>query len=235
MYIKKQVTKSYIYGILNVCKFFIVDKGDKRMNKYKRIIAQNILNLRLSSGLTQAQLAEKLHYSDKAVSKWERGDSIPEISTLVGMADLFQVSLDYFVREQHTETPKFNEKEELKGIKNNHRIITVMSILIVWFVALFAYVLFDIISKNATAHWLLFLYAVPISMVVWLVFNSLWSNKKFNYVIISLLMWSFLASFQITFLVFGINVWKFYILGVPGQIAILLWSGLRFKKKHKEE
>ena len=205
------------------------------MNKYKHIIAKNILDLRLSSGLTQAQLAEKLHYSDKAVSKWERGDSIPEISTLVGMADLFQVSLDYFVREQHTETPQYNKNEELKGIKNNHRIITVMSILIVWFVALFAYVLTDIISKSATAHWLLFIYAVPVSMVVWLIFNSIWSNQKLNYVIISLLMWTFLVAFWLTFLVLGVNIWKFYILGIPGQIAILLWSGLKFKKKQRDQ
>lgn len=201
------------------------------MNKYKRIIAKNILDLRVSSGLTQAQLAEKLHYSDKAVSKWERGDSIPEISTLVGMADLFQVSLDYFVREEHTEIPQYNEKEELKGIKNNHRIITTMSILIVWFVALFVYVLIDIISKNVNCHWLTFLYAVPVSMIVWLVFNSIWSNQKWNYLIISVLMWSVLASLHISFLVFGISIWKIYILGIPGQIAILLWSGLRFKKK----
>ncbi len=203
------------------------------MNKYKHIIAKNILDLRLSSGLTQAQLAEKLHYSDKAVSKWERGDSIPEISTLVGMADLFQVSLDYFVREQHTETPQYNENEELKGIKNNHRIITVMSILIVWFVALFAYVLIDLISNSVNWHWLLFVYAVPVSMVVWLVFNSIWSNQKLNYVIISLLMWTFLVAFWLTFLVLGVNIWKFYILGIPGQIAILLWSGLKFKKKQR--
>ena len=53
--------------------------------KVKKRIGANIAYYRRRAGLTQAGLAEKLNYSDKAVSKWERGDSIPDVLTLIQM------------------------------------------------------------------------------------------------------------------------------------------------------
>jgi hypothetical protein len=82
----------------------------------------------------------------------------------------------------------------------------------------------------AVRHWLAFLYAVPVSCVLWLIFNSIWFNSRRNFLIVSALMWSVLASIHITFLVFGYpEVWLMYILGAPGQAIILIWSRL-FKR-----
>ena len=67
------------------------------MENIKQIVAKNIADLRRASGLTQMEFAEKLNYSDKAVSKWERGDSLPDVAVLKQIADLFQVTLDYLV------------------------------------------------------------------------------------------------------------------------------------------
>ncbi|MDD6251820.1 MAG: helix-turn-helix transcriptional regulator, partial [Oscillospiraceae bacterium] len=68
------------------------------MENIKAIVAKNITQLRLAKGMTQLELAEILNYSDKAVSKWERGDSIPDITVLTKIADMFGVTLDYLVR-----------------------------------------------------------------------------------------------------------------------------------------
>ena len=62
--------------------------------KLRMQIGVNIAAHRKRAGMTQACLAEKLNYSDKAVSKWERGESMPDVTTLVQLADLFGVSLD---------------------------------------------------------------------------------------------------------------------------------------------
>lgn len=201
------------------------------MEEIKFVIAKNIQELRNANSLTQLELAEKLHYSDKAVSKWERGDSVPEISTLVALADLFGVTLDYLVREKHDIPKKADKSFPDKRKKTNHAIITAMSLLLVGFIALLVYVFIDIISSNIHKHWITFLYSVPAAMIVWLVFNSIWFNRRLNYLIISLLMWSILACIHITFLVFGINIWQIYALGVPSQLVILLWSKLIFKKR----
>ena len=71
------------------------------MTDIKQIIAKNISALRQDKELTQIELAEKLNYSDKAVSKWERGESLPDIGVLTQIADLFEVPLDYLVRREH--------------------------------------------------------------------------------------------------------------------------------------
>ena len=62
--------------------------------KLKKQIGINIANLRKRQGLTQAGLAEQVNYSDKAVSKWERGESVPDVLTLAHLAKLFGVSVN---------------------------------------------------------------------------------------------------------------------------------------------
>lgn len=194
------------------------------MEEIKNTIAKNISQLRAAMGWTQLDLAQKLHYSDKAVSKWERAESIPEISTLISIADIFGVPLDSLVRAEYKPDKK---PAPTRHKRRNHAIIAGMSILLVWFIALAVYVLAEIIpAQTASYHWLSFIYAVPLSMIVWLVFNSLWFNRRINYLIISLLAWSILAAVHITFLPFGYNIWLIYMLGIPGQFIIILWSGL---------
>ena len=76
------------------------------MQDWKFIIAKNITALRQNRKMTQAELAEKLNYSDKAVSKWERGESVPDVLVLKSIADMFGVSLDYLLEADHEEKPK---------------------------------------------------------------------------------------------------------------------------------
>ena len=194
------------------------------MEEIKNTIAKNISQLRAAMGWTQLDLAQKLHYSDKAVSKWERAESIPELSTLISIADIFGVPLDSLVRAEYKPDKK---PAPTRRKRRNHAIIAGMSILLVWFIALAVYVLAEIIpAQTASYYWLSFIYAVPLSIIVWLVFNSLWFNRRINYLIISLLAWSILAAVHITFLPFGYNIWLIYMLGIPGQFIIILWSGL---------
>ena len=84
------------------------------MEDIRHIVAKNIAELRLLNNMTQMELAEKLNYSDKTISKWERADSSPDISVLVEIADLFGVTLDYLVTAEHTEKATASEKERKK-------------------------------------------------------------------------------------------------------------------------
>ncbi len=198
------------------------------MNDLKPIIAKNIQDLRVSAGMTQIELAEKLSYTDKAVSKWERGESVPDISVLVRIAELFTVTVDYLVHEHNEAVPV---KELGRDRVRNRGLITGISIVLVWLVATFIYVSTDIASVEVSYRWLAFVWAVPASSVVWLVFNSIWFNQRINYIIISLLMWSALAAVYLTLLIAGLNWWILFVLGIPGQIIILMWSGIKMRRK----
>ncbi len=201
------------------------------MTDVKMTIAKNITALRQSYKMTQIELAEKLNYSDKAVSKWERGESIPDVIVLKSIADLFGVSLDYLVETDHdaVEAQPAVMVENNGYQQRNRRVTTTLSVILVWFIAILCYVVMDLCIPATVFKWIPFAYAVPISVIVWLVFNSTWFNRRHNYGIISLLMWSGLVCLFLTLLAAGYLVWKFFLLGIPGQIAILLWS--RFQRK----
>lgn len=200
------------------------------MEDIKSIVAKNITELRLLNNMTQMELAEKLNYSDKTVSKWERAESSPDIAVLVEIANLFGVSLDHLVRTENLEeTVKENKRKEMKY---NRKVIAYISESVVWFIAIFAFIITSLITNKATFQWLYFVYALPIVLIIKLVFNSVWFNPRNNYYIVSALIWSILATIHITFLYFKINVSLIYLLGIAGQILVILWSFIK-KPKNK--
>jgi transcriptional regulator with XRE-family HTH domain len=186
--------------------------------------------------MTQLALAEVLNYSDKAVSKWERGESVPDIFMLKRIADYFGVSVDYLLESDHTETIE-QTLEHRKSISRNRLIISILATSLVWLVATLAFVVMLIFTPEISLRpWLVFIYAIPISATVALVFNSIWGRRKINYLIISILVWSVLLSaFMSLIIIFGINIWPIFLLGIPGQIIIIIWSGMvgKYNKKGK--
>ncbi len=201
------------------------------MENVKSIVAKNITELRLLNNMTQLELGEKLNYSDKTVSKWERGESTPDITVLVEIADLFGVSLDYLVKGENIDE-KIKDNRQTQA-KYNHRAITYISEGLVWFIALFAFVITSLVASKANFQWLYFVYALPVTQIVRLVFNSIWFNPRHKYLIISVLMWSILFAIHITFWFFGINIALILLLGIAGEIILVLWSFIKKPKIKK--
>ena len=203
-----------------------------KTDNLKAVIAANIAELRRMNGMTQMDLAEKLNYTDKAISKWERGESIPDVLVLKSIADLYGVTVDYLLEEVHPEIPS-NEKQEKDELKRQQSLrtrgfVTGMSILLVWLVATVLFMIFDILPEGVNSHWIVFVYAVPASMILWLVMNSIWFDHRRNYIIISLLMWTVLGSVYVTIWQFAAyNAWIVFMLGLPGQAIIVMWSRLQ--------
>ncbi len=201
------------------------------MNDMKAVVAKNIAALRQDAGMTQSELAQHLNYSDKAVSKWERAESLPDISVLVELAALFQVSLDYLVCADHggSEESSPTENTASGNLRYRHRLITCMAVTLVWLVVTAVFVMISVISGHMGYQWITFVYGLLASSIVWLVFNSIWFNRRNNYGIISLMIWSLAASIHVSILPSGVNIWMIYLLCIPGEVAILLWSKLKKK------
>ena len=198
--------------------------------KLKMQIGTNISNLRKRQRLTQAGLAEKLNYSDKAVSKWERGESAPDILTLVSIAEVLGVTVDDLISdpnalpEQTGTVQQAMEHVVEKTLKRkaDKRIIVQLSSILVWFVALLAYVV--LASIGVENSWLAFFWAIPADAIVVLSLRSAWKDFRSNKVLISILMWgSLLSIYMMPLVLLHVNVWRIFLLGVPGQIAIWLW------------
>ncbi|MBO7148260.1 MAG: helix-turn-helix transcriptional regulator [Clostridia bacterium] len=192
-------------------------------------ISKNIAALRRASKMTQAELAERLDYSDKAVSKWERGEGVPDVHTLVAIAELFETTLDYIVSD-HTSD---NTPAPTSMKRKTHIVITLLSVLCVWFIALVSFVSLQMHGVISGA-WLAFVAAVPTSLTVMLVFNSIWGRMSKSFPIMSLLVWSLLA--LIFFLLPYSNAWMVFLLGIPLQIGVILWYVLILPvRKRKQE
>lgn len=202
------------------------------MDDIRQIIASNLVKLRKMHNMTQADLAEKINYTDKAISKWERGESIPDIVILKQVADCFGVKVDDLISPSGISVQKSEEATGFALSLKNHRFIMYMSIMLVWVIALLLF----IILKMATElpHiWTVFVYAVPASVIECLILNTIWLNKRRNYLIISVLMWTILLTLFVAFYVYSLKQsWTVIFLGIPGQIIIFLWSRLKKHSKH---
>lgn len=69
-------------------------------------LAEKILHLRTTQNLSQGDLAEQLEVSRQSVSKWETGQSVPDLDKIIKLADLFGVSIDELVREESQPQPE---------------------------------------------------------------------------------------------------------------------------------
>lgn len=204
------------------------------MEELKLIIAQNIVQLRKKSKLTQAELAEQLNYSDKAVSKWERGESVPDIAVLKQLADLFHVSVDYLLSKEHPVLAELGRQLNHHK-KHNRGMITVISVLLVWLLAMLVFVILKpLLPPSSPWPYMTFVYTIPASLIVWLVLNSIWFNKRRNFFIISCLMWSVLLALYLSFFAAGINYPLLFLLGIIGQLIILFWSYIRLLPNKQE-
>lgn len=198
-----------------------------------QIIGKNITRLRKTANMTQLELAEKLNYSDKSVSKWEQGNGIPDVRILMQIAELFGVTLDDLVHEQreHKLMPK-----TLRLIRRT--VIISCSALLVWLVAVVAFVLIRILAPELDFTWLAFVYAVPVSLVVVLIFACVWKYKWLRMVSISVIIWTTLACVYITiYACVGLipYTWLIFLIGIPLQLLtfffLLGWKKLKFFKK----
>ena len=203
------------------------------MDDIKSIVARNIVELRQANHMTQLDLAERLNYSDKTISKWERAESTPDIAVLIEIAQLFGVTLDYLVKAEHGDVQEV-QKPAREEPKYNRKAIAYISESVAWILAIAAFILTTLIMGRVTFQYLYFVYALPAVLIVRLVFNSIWFNPRNNYYIISFLMWSILAVLHLTFLYFGINIALIYLIGAAGQAVILLWSRISKPKRKKE-
>ena len=189
------------------------------MEDLKFITAANIISLRTKAGMTQAQLAELLNYSDKSVSKWERAEAVPDAYVLKHMSEIFGVSVDYLLSSHNAGEP-ISQKQKRRY---RSEIIVLISMVGIWTLAFFIFIIGWILGH---LFWMVFIYAIPISLITLLVFNSVWEKGKRNYYIISTLVASIFVMFYLALLRW--NPWQILLLIVPAELIVFL--AFRVKK-----
>ena len=197
------------------------------MEELRKIIGNNLTELRKRKGLTQLELAEKFNYTDRAVSKWENGDTLPDIEVLYQLCEFYGVTLDYLTHEDNAAFVK-DESSEL-GFKNKVS-ITALAVSFVWVLAVVIFVIS--LLRHETPLWQSFIWAVPVSAIFVAIFNRKYFHRRLvSFLAISIFVWGAITATYLSLL--SMNLWPIFIIGAPIQASLFFW--LNIKKKAKKE
>ena len=154
---------------------------------FKKAFGTQLEALRKARGLTQQQLAAQINYTDKAVSKWERGESVPDAYTMQTLAKTLGVSVAVLYGEQPQEKPRV-PKQKLRRLLAIF--IPAVSAIGVFFVCSVLYLVLKNISVTAPFAYLSYLAALPLSCIVLTVLSFLWWHIPLQAISVSALIWS---------------------------------------------
>ena len=204
-----------------------------QLSELKLIAASNIIKLRTGAGLTQAELGEKLNYSDKTISKWERGEAIPDAYVLTQMAEIFGVTVDYLLSSHDAwESPEQQEEKERKQEEHRYSVnmIIAISVLGVWTMALTIFVmlwLFDIIL------WETFVVALPVSILTYMVLICVFRRRRHLQFVIAAFV---LSLFILLYFTLPMQKpWQLFLIAIPAEIIVFLSCNIRRRPRKKPE
>ena len=196
-------------------------------NNQQELLAKNLVYYRKASGLTQLELAEKFNYSDKSISKWERGEGFPDVFVLKSLADFYGITVDDFYLEEHKKiTVKHSQRRKQIYI----RLLSIAIAVLVTFITFFF--LNTLLSKDlAFKPWLVFLYGLVVISITWLVWEFIY-HKRFNRMLAaSAVIWTSAISIYFTFFVMmSLNLWLIFIVAIPLQVLEIIWFLFKNKK-----
>ena len=198
--------------------------------KIRTTLGLRIAELRKAAGLTQGQLGEKLGYSDKSVSKWERGEGVPDVYVLKKLTGIFGCSADALLGVEPVEN---GAEAHAQNRRTKRKMIPVLAVLLVWLTAAVAYFVLGLLPLSIPKTWLAFVYAIPISFIVLTVFFGLWFGRVFQCVAVSGIIWGTAASLRLTFPMENMNT--IFLIAAILQVLAVLWFIMRSRLKPREE
>ena len=181
----------------------------------RKTVAKNIAQYRKAHHDTQLDLATKLNYSDKSVSKWERGESLPDVYILSQIAELYSVSVSALIGE--IQPPKESKP-------HYHMFILLLSLALTMAVATLLFSMFMICKVDYPA-WMFFVYALPVCSIICIVFTSLWWGILWQGVSVSALIWTLGLSLYLSFELENVSL--IFLVCAAMQVLTLLWEGFR--------
>ena len=197
------------------------------MNDLKLIFASNLIRLRREAGMTQMMLAEKINYSDKSVSKWERGESIPDAYVLKDLAALFGVTVDDLLTadtDWKSGAPDLSTRVEYSQLS-----IILTAIAGIVTACLLEFIIVWIVEDQM--HWIVLFAAIPLSLILLLVLNTIWYKGRNNMYIVMALVLTLLLLLYFCGLMFHRNFWQLLIVIVPAEVIVYFAFHIRRKKK----
>ena len=202
-----------------------------QLEELKLVTAGNLINLRTGAGMTQAELGAKLNYSDKSISKWERGEAIPDAFVLTQMAELFGVSVDYILSSHDAWEPTVAPEDPRQDVVYSTSVITAIAVLGVWTLALTAFVTLWLAVDQL--RWQIFVAAFPVSVLTWMVLMCVFKRTKHLKYMVALFVLSIFVCVYL--LLLNKNPWQIFRIAVLAEVIVFLSFHVQKKPKKAAE
>ena len=189
-----------------------------QLDELKLVTAGNLINLRTGGGMTQAELGAKLNYSDKSISKWERGEAIPDAFVLTQMAELFGVSVDYILSSHDAWEPTVAPEDPRQDVVYSTSVITAIAVVGVWTLALTAFVTLWLAVDQL--RWQIFVAAFPVSVLTWMVLMCFFKRTKYLKYMVALFVLSIFVCVYL--LLLNKNPWQIFMIAVLAEVIVFL-------------
>ena len=197
----------------------------------QELLAKNLAYYRKASGLTQLELADKFNYSDKSVSKWERGEGFPDIFVLKSLADFYGITVDDFYQSEHKAVKVSQNK------KRKQTYLKLLSIGINWLVIVLTFFLLNTLltrfAPDATFEpWLTFIYGTLTTGIILLVWEFIYHNRFLRMIATSIIIWTAALSLFLTFLVvMKLSLPLLFVVAIPLEVLEIIWYLFRRNRK----
>lgn len=192
------------------------------MEDLNKIIAKNLVEYRKRANITQSELAAQINYSDKSISKWERGEGVPDIHILKQLADFYGITVNDFLKPG-------KPRRIRSATKRLKFTIALLAIGLVFFIATLTYAAFRIFVPALTeVAWLTFIAALPVAGLISMILCWVWKNTILTFVSASVVLWTLSLCLFLTVPV--LSVWFSFLPAVALQIILILL--MLFKKFH---
>ena len=191
-------------------------------------LAKNLAYYRKARGLTQLELAEKFNYSDKSVSKWERGEGFPDVFVLKSLADFYGINVDDFFQSEH-KAVKISQNK-----KRKQTYLKLLSIGLGWLVTVIAFFLLNTLMGDRFAFkpWLTFIYGTLVTGIILVVWEFIYHNRFLRMIAASIIIWTSALSLFLTFLVvMNLPLPLLFVVAIPLEILEIIWYLFRRNRK----
>lgn len=202
----------------------------EKENNQQELLAKNLVYYRKASGLTQLELAEKFNYSDKSISKWERGEGFPDIFVLKSLADFYGITVDDFYLEEHKQViVRQSQRRKQMYIKLLSAGIAVLVTFLVFF-------LLNILNNFLEPDmlfppWLALIYGTLVVSITLLVWDFIYHKRFRRMIATSAVIWTATLSIYLSFLtMMNQNFYLLFIVAIPLQALEIVWFLFRNKK-----
>lgn len=200
--------------------------------EFRRLLADNLVYHRKRCGMTQAEVAARINYSDKSISKWERAEGSPDVYVLMMIADMYGIPLAELFITRDESAPPMPQEPETPSPARHSPFTVCLAVGGVWLIATIAFSVINMLPTPIVMSYLAFIYAIPASFATMEFFAAFWRLPAILHLLFSsAILWTVALSVHLSVINVA-NIYLLYVIAAVTQLLGIFALGLYWQMIH---